>query len=271
MLKMKPGDAIFSYKGTKLVSLGIVKSNAYTETIPKDHAVKNQWAQDGWKVDVEYNELSKKIRPKDHFEILVPLLPEEHGPLDVNGDGNQAYLFELPHKLAEQLVDIIGHEAALLVSCLDNASSSDIQSLAASLEQQAHTGDTSVKTLIQARRGHGIYKKNLLQIETRCRITGVTEVQHLVASHIKPWKDSNNQEKVDGNNGLLLSPHIDRLFDKGHISFEDNGDLIIGKTVSTETQRAWSILAGNYGDFNKLQKYYLDYHRHEIYAIRQSD
>src|SRR5256885_16576834 len=66
-----------------------------------------------------------------------------------------------------------------------------------------------------------------MQIEKRCRLTGVSDTRLLVASHIKPWKDSTNQERLDGHNGLLLSPHVDRLFDRHLISFTDDGQIIV--------------------------------------------
>ena len=52
-----------------------------------------------------------------------------------------------------------------------------------------------------------------MQMEERCRITHVNNPVHLVASHCKPWRDSNNQERLNGDNGLLLTPSIDHLFD----------------------------------------------------------
>jgi predicted restriction endonuclease len=60
-----------------------------------------------------------------------------------------------------------------------------------------------------------------------CRITGVTNPIHLRASHCKPWRDSNNDERLNGENGLLLTPTMDHLFDRGFISFEDSGVLIV--------------------------------------------
>ncbi len=55
-------------------------------------------------------------------------------------------------------------------------------------------------------------------LEQRCRITGVDRPEHLRASHSKPWRDSDNAERLDGENGLLLTPSIDHLFDRGFIS-----------------------------------------------------
>ena len=66
-----------------------------------------------------------------------------------------------------------------------------------------------------------------MRIERACRITGVTTEEHLRASHCKPWRDASNEERLDGENGLLLTPNIDHLFDRGFIGFEDNGDVIV--------------------------------------------
>ena len=75
--------------------------------------------------------------------------------------------------------------------------------------------------------GKDFFKERVSKIESRCRITGVENPVHLVASHCKPWRDSTNEERLNGENGLLLTPSIDHLFDRGFIGFEDNGRLII--------------------------------------------
>jgi putative restriction endonuclease len=99
------------------------------------------------------------------------------------------------------------------------------------LEREVATDKTLPETdrmaKIRARRGHGLFKDRVSQIESRCRITGVRNPVHLIASHCKPWRDSSNEERLNGENGLLLTPSIDHLFDRGFIGFEDNGRLII--------------------------------------------
>ena len=84
------------------------------------------------------------------------------------------------------------------------------------------------------------------------------------ASHIKPWSVSDNHERLDGNNGLLLAPHIDHLFDKGYISFEDNGVIIVSKQTPEEILNAWSVKLKNVGSFNPIQRVYLGYHRKDV-------
>ena len=99
------------------------------------------------------------------------------------------------------------------------------------LERQLANDSTVPETerlaIIRARNGQGLFKERVAKIETRCRITGVENPVHLIASHCKPWRDATNEERLNGENGLLLTPSIDHLFDRGFIGFEDNGKLII--------------------------------------------
>ncbi len=66
-----------------------------------------------------------------------------------------------------------------------------------------------------------------MQIEQKCRVTGVSNLTHLHGSHWKLWRDSSNEERLDGENGLLLTSTIDHLFDRGFISFENSVELIV--------------------------------------------
>lgn len=73
------------------------------------------------------------------------------------------------------------------------------------------------------------------------RITGVDNPVHLIASHCKPWRDTTNEERLNGENGLLLTPSIDHLFDRGFIGFEDNGKLIISPVTHRPSLRRMDI------------------------------
>src|SRR5450432_3167081 len=100
----------------------------------------------------------------------------------------------------------------------------------ANIESDNRIPDTEREALIVARRGQGLFKQRVMEIESRCRITGVTNPIHLQASHCKPWRDSDNEERLNGENGLLLTPTIDHLFDRGFIGFENGGDLYVAVT-----------------------------------------
>ena len=92
-------------------------------------------------------------------------------------------------------------------------------------------------------------------------------ISHLVASHCKPWRDSNNEERLNGENGLLLTPSIDHLFDRGFIGFEDNGRLIISPVAHRPSLELMGIDVSsnvNVGSFSSGQKSFLDFHRSSV-------
>ena len=134
------------------------------------------------------------------------------------------------------------------------------------LERRTDIASTEKDMLIRACRGQGHYRDNLEKIESACRVTGALDRRHLRASHIKPWFQSDDREKLDGFNGLLLSPHVNHLFDRGYISFSDTGELLISKHMNDMVLTAWGIKPGqNAGTFKPEQKEYLAYHRQQVF------
>ena len=134
------------------------------------------------------------------------------------------------------------------------------------LKTSSDIPETEKAQLVNARRGQGVFKTRVGQVETKCRITGVSAQQHLRASHIKPWRVSSNYENLDGNNGLLLSPHVDYLFDRGFISFTASGSLLVSPQISHDIFAVWNIDPNlNVGNFLPEQAIYLAFHRDNIF------
>lgn len=147
----------------------------------------------------------------------------------------------------------------------------DLESWERKLEQQLVNDPTVQETqrhaIIRARIGQGLFRERVSRIESRCRITGVENPVHLVASHCKPWGDSNNEERLDDENGLLLTPSIDNLFDRGFIGFEDSGKLIISPVAHRPSLQRMGIDTRrviNVGRFTSGQKQFLDFHRNAV-------
>jgi putative restriction endonuclease len=90
--------------------------------------------------------------------------------------------------------------------------------------------ETTRAYIIQARLGQGPFRDRLLDYWGSCAVTGAQEKALLRASHIKPWCDSSNRERLDAYNGLLLSANLDAAFDKGLISFADCGSILISNS-----------------------------------------
>jgi predicted restriction endonuclease len=132
--------------------------------------------------------------------------------------------------------------------------------------QRTLEGPVEKLQLVKSRRGQGVFRDNVIQIEKFCRVTGVRVIDHLRASHIKPWAKSDDQEKVDGNNGLLLSPHVDHLFDRGWIRFEADGTMITSPKLDPSVLPSWRIEpVWEKFPFNSIQIEYLTYHAESVF------
>jgi hypothetical protein len=107
-------------------------------------------------------------------------------------------------------------------------------------------------------------------IEKECRVTGVHSSQLLIASHIKPWATSEPVEKLDGNNGLFLSPHVDKLFNDGFITFQKSGKLEVASDFDVAVLSRWGIDATkNFGRFNDDQAYFLEHHHNKVFESKK--
>jgi putative restriction endonuclease len=221
------------------------------------------------------------IRPKDHIDVFGPLLPKRYSPLQPSGDGKQAvYLASVPEDLAETLIGLIGPEAYLISGRAKNADPVvAIQAINAEVEvwerhiedtiaSNSQIAETDRESLILARRGQGTFKNRVMQIEDHCRITSVNNPIHLRASHCKPWRDCiTNDERLNGENGLLLTPTIDHLFDRGFISFEDSGELIVSPVAHHTSLNRMGVITDrvvNVGAFTEGQRHFLEYHRESV-------
>jgi putative restriction endonuclease len=207
---------------------------------------------------------------------LRPFLPGKYSPLQENGKGIQSvYLAEVPENMADALIGLIGYEAQVIAQAASNVlpvPSDDLDVWETRLEQEIASNPTIIATdreaLIRARRGQGLFKERVGQIENCCRVTKVDNPTHLIASHCKPWRDSTNEERLNGENGLLLTPSIDHLFDRGFISFEDTGRLIISPVAHKPSLRKMGIDTGqpvSVGTFTSGQKAFLDFHRNAVF------
>jgi putative restriction endonuclease len=269
MREVSAGDIVFSFFDTRIKAIGVVTAKAQTGPKPDFGNAGLNWSKEGWFVPVDYCVLNSQIRPKDHAAILRPFLPAKYSPLQETGDGLQSvYLAEVPQPLAEALIAIIGQaywDAYATIAVLQTAVEPiDVEKDPAL--QQVLTGPTFREQIVRARRGQGVFRANVLLREEACRVTRVGEPRHLNASHIKPWRDANDMERLDGANGLLLSPHIDHLFDEGYITFSSNQELVIVPEVRDKLLDAWGIDAGvRVGEFTTEQNAYLDYHRANVF------
>jgi len=271
MLEVSVGDIVLSYADGLIRAIGIASGNAYRSQKPDafNQGVASGWGAVGWLVPVYFKRLTNPFRPKAYLSEIVPLLPAKYSPMQANGNGNQAaYLSEISEELANIIISLSGsgNLVSNLLSMVVRVREGEEDRIENDIRVMTSVSDTEKDQLIRARRGQGVYRANVMEVEKRCRVTGIEDPTHLRASHIKPWRDSDNSERLDGNNGLMLSPHIDHLFDGGFISFGNDGTLIVSAKLDRTIMMAWNIPSNLcVGKFNEKQSYYLDYHRNNIF------
>ncbi len=135
------------------------------------------------------------------------------------------------------------------------------------ISENVNISTTERESIVKARIGQGKFREQLLAKYGSCIISGIDVSKVLVASHIKPWAVSTNEERVSVNNGLLLSATYDRLFDSGLITFANEGKLIISRFVSEENRNKLQI---KNGQIYKLQsnvqmRNFLEYHNDVVF------
>jgi putative restriction endonuclease len=273
MTKIMPGDVVFAYScaGGTLRAIGVALGRAREAPNPFEFGSARgaSGGPRGWQVTVRFAEFSQHWQPKDHAFELASLLPEKHSPLRAGGEANPAvYLASVPQKLAAALRRLAGVEIDTLVEEIRQRAGYHFPDDVAeeALLQRIDIGPAMKIDLLKARRGQGIYRTHLESIEAACRLTGLLDRRHLRAIHIKPWRKSSDVEKLDGYNGLLLSPHLEHLFWRGYISFSDSGELLLSRYLNPAVLDKWGLKTPcDVGAFRPEQCGYLAYHRIEVF------
>jgi len=103
--------------------------------------------------------------------------------------------------------------------------------------------ETTYKALIDARKGQGRYRQQLIDRWSTCALTGLANQSLLRASHLKPWRPSSNAERINVDNGLLLAATMDAALDRGLITFTDRGELLISPQLSAADQKLLNLAA----------------------------
>lgn len=221
-----------------------------------------------------------------YFALSRAYTPQPAWDVSVNNPGGETYVIQKRHAKHLDMVNIPydlesggGHNLKIARNRLSEALDAIVNppvseeegEAAENQKEQTLWSDSTIpekhrEALIRARRGHGLFRQRVLAIEPYCRLTGVSDSRFLRASHIKPWVQSTNQECLDGNNGLMLSPHVDHLFDQGYISFEQSGRVLIQDGIA-KILRYWSLTEKALGKpFTDAQDAYLAYHRSVVFA-----
>lgn len=241
MTKLKSNDFVFNYRKGFLVGYCIVQSNGYLNPQPEEFNVDVEWHDEGYMADALYFQLPEPIPLVRVFDEIAHYLPSKYSPLNVvDKDGqtivraNQGYLYELNEQIGERLISFFG---------IGYDHSGDVTDAnAEKVPDYIPPDSTSRRGLVTSRIGQGQYRRRILRRwGYKCAVTGSAIKEVLIASHIVPWRESTDAERLDIDNGILLSPVYDALFDRHFISFNDDGNIILSKAISKEGYTAFGI------------------------------
>jgi predicted restriction endonuclease len=198
----------------------------------------------------------------DGTKRLLQIQFEKHHEIDVvdRFQITSGREIRFPKNFQELIIPIVrkNPDSYFLVRVLDIDDSEEGE-----IEQFSTTGSATIKTRV----GQSQYRTKLIGYwDDCCAVTGVKIVDILKASHIKPWSQSTDSERLDKYNGLLLNPMLDALFDKGFITFSDKGKIKISTEISPDIFSMLGIASNS--KLTKIEnqhKEYLKYHRNNIF------
>jgi len=279
MRLVRPGDTVISYADGEIKGIGLAKSYCYTSPRPDEFGhIGEVWDGIGWRVDVGFVAAARTVRPRDILGEIGPLIGMKHSPLSINGNGRQGvYLAAVSDMLAAVARRAVGikieppqvrERGGGLTVETDLPGVDEWERIECKRIENADIPETERVALIKARLGQGKFRENVSRIEICCRLTRVSNPVHLIASHIKPWREASNEERLAAGNGLLLTPSIDHLFDRGFISFGDSGETLISPIADPDSLGRMGVNVESpplVGRFNSEQRHFLQHHRASIF------
>ena len=140
----------------------------------------------------------------------------------------------------------------------------EIDKIEAELDDAPLKGEERL-SIVKIRINQSTFREKLLKKYHACCLCGMENSALLIASHIKPWADSSPEEKLDIENGFLLCPNHDALFDGGYISFADDGKIIISRKLSAKDCVLTNINPSMNIVLSDKNKKYLAYHRTKVF------
>ena len=122
--------------------------------------------------------------------------------------------------------------------------------------------------MVTSRVGQGAYRKSIIhRWEYKCAVTNFNKLDILIASHIVPWAQSNDTERLDVHNGILLSPTYDALFDKHLITFDQKGKIILSDKIEHSAYQKIGVTGNErIHELSPYNIHYLDRHN-QIFAL----
>lgn len=251
MTEVEPGDVVFTYANSHLRGYAVASSAAVLMGRPYEAGTKYSPLQGGRAVFCSYHELSTPLPLEavtSNSSLRTELQSGTNPVLDVRGRVAQKYLCRISSRAAEWLGALVA--------------------LPLSTKHPIGLGltPTTVQRLADARIGQGKFRDDLINsFNGACAVTGLSVVPLLRASHIKAWTVSNNQERLDPENGVLLAAGVDAAFDRGYIGFDSGGILLSKPTFGSGERVSLGIPVSHF----VLNPTFLTHRRREYLALHR--
>jgi hypothetical protein len=251
---MKVGDIVFSYASNHILGMCLVKGNAFYS---------------------EYNNGGESYIREVNWKAFNPSISIHNDPILWKGPfTRRATVVKLKDFEVKRLLEVLGNNSINLVKMiksldhekLHHQNTDCFDDVDEHFNEYSELDKTERNAIIKSRIGQGLFRERIITLWDSCSVTGITKIEILKASHIKPWSDSSNNDRLNPYNGLLLIPNLDTLFDQGFITFDDDGNIIISDRLSDEDRKKLNISSNL-----KLRKVpkksikYLKYHRANIF------
>jgi putative restriction endonuclease len=241
---------VFTPKGQNIIIFFITKEKQEALTPYVDH-IDNDLLY--WEGEKGHGNDNRIISKRD--EIHVFYRDRHHEDFIYKGRVlliNYRLYSDRPSKFRFQLIDIVQPDIDIV----------------AELSPDYFPAITERTAIVASRIGQGYFREESIKLWHTCCVSGFTKECVLMASHIKPWRASDNRERLDGYNSLLLVPTYDRLFDKGYIGFDLNGRITISNKIDMSDVRKTGL-----SEDSCLLKvpdrtmHYLEYHQTYIFDL----
>lgn len=260
MRDVRCGDITFHYKRGEIVAISQAQSDCMHGDKP--HSLRNydEWNVEGYLVKTKYWELDTPISIKENWSQIEPLLPVKYSAFKKNGDGNEGYLFPCNDELTVLLFELISQVNDFSINNPDLTK----DPLRGELFDEIRRTEGEIKQKV--RYGQGKFKEDLLEFwGHKCALCNITRRDLLRASHSKAWKDSDDVERLDKHNGILLCCNHDVLYDKGFITFDSIGRIMISERILMDEYKEYGLSLDQSIDVSDNHQVYLKWHRKAVF------
>lgn len=222
-----------------------------------DEGKKKYW----YKYDEKYIASIIKTNPMRHWGSVSNF---EHGKFCFDLDIPYNYRKEVYFKTKAECIERIQDELGFKIDAMINLH--ETYNYYKDVSENLYVAESEREGYVKQRLTQGKFRNRLLEKYDKCLMCGIENEKLLIGSHIKPWRVSNNFERIDVNNGLILCPNHDKLFDRGFISFDGEGNIILSPVLKQSNDNKKLLLdVGLSIEFNSDNYKYLKYHRDNIF------